>query len=193
MNEQNSPALWYVVHTKTNKELLAADRLEQLLHLHVFLPEVLQKYRGKIQPRPLFPNYLFVQADLQHLHVSAINHTPGVLRLVSAEGMPLPLREDVITHLQAEVANLNARGGWMPHMYKPGEEVRLREGPLQGLHAIFVKHLPAKERVLVLLSFLGQQNEVEVDLSAIERTSQLRRRGRTSRGHGRPIRRRPRQ
>lgn len=187
MNKPNSPAPWYVVHTKTNKELLAADRLEQLLHVQIFLPEVLQKHRGKIQPRPLFPNYLFVQADLQHLEVTSINRTPGVLRLVSVEGIPLPVKEDVIEQLQIEVAKLNAHGGWSPQVYQPGEEVRLREGPLQGLHAIFVRHLPAKERVVVLLSFLGQQNEIEVDLAAVERVSQIRRRGRTTRGRGRFI------
>ncbi|NOZ49639.1 MAG: hypothetical protein GXP37_06265 [Chloroflexi bacterium] len=190
MTTNRLSALWYVVHARTHKELLAADRLEQLLHMNVFLPEVLQKYRGKMQPRPLFPGYLFVQADPEQLQMTAINYTPGVLRLVACEGHPLPLQAHVVEQIRLEVRRLNARGGWVPHLYQPGEEVRLLEGPLQGLHAVFVRHLPAKERVIVLLSFLGQQNEVEMELAAIERASQVRRRGRTTRGRGRPLRNR---
>lgn len=189
MPAQRNTDAWYVVHAKTNAELLAADRLEELLQLEVYLPEVLQRYRGEMQLRPLFPGYLFVQADLRALHVSAINRTPGVIRLVACNGVPLPLRAQIVENIKKEVQRINSRGGWAPSLFSAGDQVRLSTGPLAGLHAVFLRYLPAKERAIVLLKFLGQQNEVEVDLAAIERIGQVRRRrrGRTTRGNRRYI------
>lgn len=178
--------LWYVIHTKPQQELLASSMLEERRHLTVFLPEVKQKYRGKMRLRPFFPGYLFVEADLEVVEYTAINSTPGVIRLVAFEQRPLPLKPGIVEGIRQEVERINNEGGLPPVRYKEGESVRLKEGPLGGLQAVFVKHLRPKERVLVLLKFLGQENEVELDLSEIERASTVRRKRRT-RGGGRKI------
>jgi len=174
--------LWYVVFTKPQKELQVASLLEEKQQLTVFLPEVYQKYRGKVQLRPLFPRYLFVQMDLEQIETGTINYTPGVIRLVSSEERPLPLSNEVIEAIRSEVERLNEQGGLPSEQYAEGEIVRLRSGPLAGLEAVFVKHLPARERAIVLLNFLGQANQIEIDISEIE---PKRRRG--TRGRGRKI------
>jgi len=181
-----SSSLWYVVHTKPQQELLAVSMLEDQRNLLVYLPEVLQKYRGKVQMRPFFPSYLFVEADFDTIEYTAINSTPGVIRLVAFDNHPLPLKPDIIQGIRQEVKRLNAKGGMPSESYREGESVRLKEGPLAGLHAVFVNHLEPQDRVLVLLNFLGQENEVELDLSEIERASTVRRKRRT-RGGGRKI------
>lgn len=182
----SASSLWYVVHTKPQQELLASAMLEDQCHLTVFLPEVKQKYRGKMRLRPFFPGYLFVEADLDVVEYTAINSTPGVIRLVAFEQRPLPLRAGIVEEIRQTVERINNEGGLPPENYQAGESVRLTDGPLEGLQAVFVKHLRPKERVLVLLKFLGQENEVELDLSEIERASTVRRRRRT-RGGGRKI------
>jgi transcriptional antiterminator RfaH len=173
---------WYVVYTKLNKELQVVSLLEEK-GLTVFLPEVYQTYRGKVQLRPLFPRYLFVQMDLDELEIDVVNFTPGVVKVVSNEDIPLPLRDDVIQAIRAEVERLNAVGGLPAVHYDEGEMVQLRTGPLAGMEAVFIKHLPARDRVIVLLKFLGQENKIEIDISEIE---PKRRRG--TRGRGRKIR-----
>ena len=178
--------LWYVIHTKPQQELLASSMLEDQRHLTVFLPEVKQKYRGKMRLRPFFPGYLFVEADLDAVEYTAINSTPGVIRLVAFELRPLPLRPGIVEGIRQEVERINNEGGLPPESYQEGESIRLTEGPLEGLQAVFIKHLRPKDRVLVLLKLLGQENEVELDLSEIERASTVRRRRRT-RGGGRKI------
>ena len=183
MTSNPSNPLWYVVFTKPQKELQVASLLEGKKQLTVFLPEVYQKYRGKLQLRPLFPRYLFVQIDLEELETGVVNYTPGVIRLVSADEKPLPLSNEVIEAIREEVERLNAQGGLPSEHYDEGEVVRLRSGPLAGLEAVFVKHLPARDRAIVLLNFLGQANQIEIDISEIE---PKRRRG--TRGRGRKIR-----
>jgi len=179
-------SLWYVVHAKPQQELLAASMLEDQRNLMVYLPEVLQKHRGKVQMRPFFPGYMFVEADLSVVEYTAINSTPGVIRIVSFDNRPLALKSGIVEGIREEVKRINDGGGVPHESYREGESVRLKDGPLRGLHAVFVNHLKPRDRVLVLLRFLGQENEVELDLSEIERASTVRRR-RGTRGGGRKI------
>lgn len=179
---------WYVVYTKPLDELMAASLLEERLQLEVYLPEVLQRYRQRMQLRPLFPRYLFVQTDLGQVEMSRINATPGVIQLVMFGDQPLPLKPGVIESIRAEVVEINQEGGLLPTTYRAGARVRLTEGPLRGLEAVFLRHLRASERAVVLLRFLGQENEIEVDLGELEPVAAFkshRRRG--TRGKGRRI------
>ncbi len=187
MHTTEHPA-WYVVYTKPLDELMAASLLEERLQLEVYLPEVLQRYRQRMQLRPLFPRYLFVQTDLGQVEMSRINATPGVIQLVMFGDQPLPLKPGVIESIRAEVVEINQEGGLLPTTYRAGARVRLTEGPLRGLEAVFLRHLRASERAVVLLRFLGQENEIEVDLGELEPVAAFkshRRRG--TRGKGRRI------
>ena len=174
--------LWYVVYTKSQKESQVARLLENQHKLTVYLPEVYQKYRNLLQLRPLFPRYLFVQMNLEKMELDVVNFTPGVIKVVSADDTPLPLRNTIIEAIRQEVERLNESGGLPLQRFEEGEKVRLLSGPLAGLEAVFVRHLNARDRVVVLLRFLGQENQVEIDISKIE---PKRRRG--TRGRGRKI------
>jgi len=174
--------LWYVVYTKPQKELQVASLLEKQQKLTVYLPEVYQKYRNLLQLRPLFPRYLFVQMNLEKMELDVVNFTPGVIKVVSSDDTPLPLRNTVIEAIRQEVERLNEKGGLPTQHFEEGEKVRLLSGPLAGLEAVFVRHLNARDRAVVLLRFLGQENQVEIAVSEIE---PKRRRG--TRGRGRKI------
>ncbi len=159
---------WYVVHSLPLKERPAAAALHERLGLTVYLPEVPQRFRGGMQPAPLFPRYLFIRANLGQVALSAINATPGVLRLVSFDERPQPVPPAVIQELQRRVELLHDAGGLPPHTFQPGEAVRLTGGPLCGLEAVFVGPLAPSERVRVLLEFMGRLNEVEVEAHLLE-------------------------
>jgi transcriptional antiterminator RfaH len=45
---------------------------------------------------------------------------------------------------------------------KIGQPVHIVDGPFQGLEAVVTQVLPAKERIRVLLEFLGRSLEMEV-------------------------------
>ncbi len=124
---------WYVVHTKARQELLAAGLLEQHQAVTVLLPQVRQRTRGQMRVAPLFPGYLFVELDLEQVEASAVNNTPGVVRLVAFGGVPKPVPGRVIEALQARLAELDAQGGLPQHPFRAGDRVRLKEGAGGGL------------------------------------------------------------
>lgn len=180
--------LWYVVHTKPRQEWLAGALLEERWHLTVYLPEVTQSKGSRSLMAPLFPGYLFVQVDLAQVPASALNAMPGVLRLVAFAERPQPLAAAVVEALRSRVAALNAAGGLPNHPFRPGDPVRVVDGPLQGLEAVFAGPMRPAQRVRVLLGFLGCQREVALPVEVLEPAAVApARRGRRTRGRGRWI------
>ena len=187
------PIPWYVVHTKPQKELMAASMLQERLGLNVYLPEVLQHYRGRRQLRPFFPRYVFVQVDFGEVAATAIDGTPGVIRLVAFGDRPQAMQTDMLAAIRERIDKYNAEGGLPQHPFHPGDKVRLTSGPLQGLEAVFQGPMKPTQRVLVLLEFLGHLHEAEVPIEQLERlgSGPQSSHQRTTRGRGRPIRRSP--
>jgi len=180
---------WYAVHCNPRKEWQAAAALESLLGLTIYLPQICRHRRGQIDQIPFFPRYLFVWADLQTIGLSTINATPGVSRLVTFGETPQPVSITVIEAIRDVVDELNDRGGLPEHSFHFGDTVRLKDGPLCWLEAKFVKSIKTRGRVRILLDFLGQLREAEVDADRLE-LAQVEpniRRERRTRGNGRRI------
>lgn len=189
----SSTSAWYVVHTRPQKEVLVAGLLQDRLTSSVFLPEVRQKGRQGMVLRPLFPGYLFAQVELTQSPPSLVNGLPGVIRLLAGPDGPTPVEGATIEALEAECRRINAAGGLFATDLEAGERVRLADGPLAGLEAVFVEPLPPGDRAAVLLQFLNRQNQVIVNLADLERIRRLPPRQRSSRGQGRPLRRQKRE
>jgi transcription elongation factor/antiterminator RfaH len=179
---------WYATHCKPFKERYAANALAEQLGLTVYLPEIKRRFRGQIRYAPIFPCYLFVRVDLQAVTLNRINNTFGVVRLVTIDDIPQPVPTSVIDMLRQRVDHFNTHGGLLNHSFRPGDTVRLKEGPLQGLEAVFVGPMKPSERVHILIDFLGRHREAEVDVDTLERAAAaVPKRERRTRGKGRHI------
>ena len=121
------------MHAKPLQEWLAVAMLEERLKLNTYLPEVKQKFRGQVRFRPFFPGYLFVQADLDQVESTAINSTPGVLRIVAFDNRPLPLGTGVIEAIRSGVDRLNEGGGLPSTGYQPRRECSPHGRPIQRI------------------------------------------------------------
>lgn len=180
---------WYVVHCRPSREQCVATLLNTVLHLEIYVPQVRSYLQGKVQDAPLFPGYLFVRCLLSQGILSQICTMPGVLHVVSFGNCPEPVPPDIIITLRQRVDELNRRGGIPNHSFEPGTPVRLKEGPLGGLEAIFLGPTHPSERVRVLIEFLGRLRELELSVDLLEASRSLAapRRERYTRGKGRVI------
>jgi transcriptional antiterminator RfaH len=184
---------WSVVHVHVGRELATADRLQRDLELNVYLPEVVQCRRGKMQMRPLFPGYLFVGADSRTGSLGNVDVTPGCGRLVRSGSQdirgaePVYVAEEVLRQLQHNVAHLNGAGGLPAHNLHPGDSVQITAGPMRGLGAVFLGPLTPSARLQILLHFLGCEQRVLIGLDSIEASPASSTRVRRTRGHGRRI------
>ncbi len=182
--------LWYAVHCKPLREWRAAAMLESYLQLAVYLPEIRRRFGRRLQRAPFFPGYLFIRANLQEVKLSSINTTPGVVRLVAFGGAPQPIPDAAIGAIREEVDRFNAQGGKVEHDFQLGDTVLLRDGPLQGLKAVFTGPMKPSERVRVLINFLGDYWQAEVNVGLLEHVDAgpADKRERRTRGRGRKIR-----
>ncbi|MDH7487821.1 MAG: transcription termination/antitermination NusG family protein [Anaerolineae bacterium] len=180
---------WYALYTKPNAEARVARALHER-GIEVFLPMVRKHRHHRWQAGPLFPCYLFTQVDLEQVGYSAVVWTPGLRRIVAFGDKPAVVPEEAIEMIRRRLAEIEGQGGLPAHDFKPGDEVHFKEGPLQGLCAIFEGPMGPAERVRVLIEFLGQVNRAEVPLAVLERAPSVegkRQRPRRTRGRGRRI------
>jgi transcription antitermination factor NusG len=97
--------------------------------------------------------------------------------------------------IQYNLDEMKAKGGPPQHTFQPGDTVRIADGPLKGMLAVFERPTTPAERVQVLLTFLGEASRAWVPVTDLEKaTSEANgsvpktpQRPRRTRGSGRRI------
>lgn len=115
--------------------------------------------------RPYFPGYMFICADLEQLGISYFQWMPHTRGLVQFGGEPAIVPEHLIAEIRARVIEIAEAGGEVFDGLKPGDLVRITNGPFSGYEAIFDARLPGTERVRVLLQFLNDR-QVPTEIAA---------------------------
>ncbi len=159
---------WFCLRSQLKREHIAASCLRRELNLDVFLPRIRFKKatrRGSVWfDEALFPNYLFARFDLA-LELRRVHHARGVAHVLRFGHRFPTIPDEVIAELK------KALGTDSTHVVSavpgPGSEVQITGSALQGLRAVVTQVLPARERVRVLLDFMGRATSVELSLEDI--------------------------
>lgn len=144
-------------HEKTVLRLLGDKGYE------TFLPSYTRRHKYATRVRsfelPLFPGYVFCRLDpVVRLPILT---TPGVLQVVGAGRVPVPVNEDEITSIRRAV---EARVPLTPMPYfHAGQRVRVTSGPLAGVEGSIMS---AREPVRLVLSMTLLQRSVLVEIDA---------------------------
>lgn len=134
------------------------------LGFEVFLPSVQTPHpRRGHGDVPLFPGYLFVRCDPQAGGLYAWHPMTHLINLVTFEGNSPPVRDEVVENLQRRVEAMNKSGG-LGACFRPGDWVQVRLGPEERLGRVVTEPKPPRERVRVLVEFLGRLVRAEVRL-----------------------------
>jgi len=164
---------WYLIHCQPRKETYAANSLNHLLKLQIFLPENQVRSRGGTKSLPFFPGYIFAHMDLQTIPRSQVNACPGVHRLVEFGGEPQTVPQYVIDTIFQQLSAADQRSVPPGYPFSPGDIVQIKHGPLQHLEMIFTGSTTPGGRVQVLLELLGRLKEVQVDINMLEKSSAI--------------------
>ena len=172
---ETAPA-WFCVRTQPKHEHIAAAHLEQEPDLEVYLPRIRFKRATRRGPvwftEALFPNYLFAWFQLA-ASLRRVCHAWGVRGVVHF-GDRWPIVPDaVIAELRATVGPGEVR--LIREGLLPGERVQIAAGVFHGLQAVVTRVMPSRDRVAVLLEFLGQQTTVELPGESLIREGDERR------------------
>ncbi len=187
---------WYVLYTKPHAEHQVVDALVRR-EVEVYLPEITVTTRRQTKKKvPFFPNYLFARMDFDVFPVSALRWVPGLRYTVTFNGRPATVPPKMISLIRHKLDEMNRSGGIPAVSFKPGDAVRVTEGPFEGMVGIFEETTPAN-RVRILLMILGNINRAQVPVTAVEKAPSAEiptevpkpKRPRRTRGRGRRINR----
>jgi transcriptional antiterminator RfaH len=155
---------WFCLRTDRKHEHLAAQSLRVIHGLETFAPRIRFKKptrRGAVWfMEALFPSYIFARFSYAEAH-RQVQYAPGVTSIVRFGGRVTPIPSATIGDLQSmlgkdELLIFDPQIG-------PGDRVQITEGALRGLEVVVLELLPAKERVKVLMEFLGRETEAVVE------------------------------
>jgi transcriptional antiterminator RfaH len=151
---------WYAVNTKTRCEAIACASLDR--HgVEVFLPMLRERkvIYGKCRPTtsPLFPRYLFAKFDVSS-QLRAVTYARGVKNIVKFGSGPSMVDESIIHAIRNQLTEGVIE---LPEdRFSPGQIVRIQDGPLCGLEAVFEKKLDGTSRAVLLLKAISFQARV---------------------------------
>jgi len=165
---------WHLLMTKPREDERAESHLLNQGY-ELFRP-VIRQYKvkgGKQVPviEPLFPRYLFIRLDNVLGNWSKIRSTRGVAKMVRFTDMPAIAPDSLIEALRSQCIqdNIIDTTEEKPFVFEKGDEIEITDGSFRGITAM-IKEQVAEDRVLLLLTLLGKEQELEISLNQVKST-----------------------
>ena len=168
MKNKNTKASWHLLITKPHKDEVAEVQLNnQGYEAYRPLAKYLKNYRGKkVQVvDSLFPRYLFINMREGIDDWGPIRSTRGIQGIVKFGIHPAKVENHVIAEIKLRESSFIEKAININN-FKKGQTVKIDEGPLSGLDAIFSDN-NGENRVIILLDFLGKQTLLNIDKNNI--------------------------
>jgi transcriptional antiterminator RfaH len=158
-----SDPVWFCLRAEPKREHLAATTLRRQFGIECLSPRL--RFRKLTQRGPvwfveaMFPGYLFAKFVYSTQH-RAVESSHGIRGIVRFGERLATLQEEIVVAIQSkagadEVVTVDSS-------LKIGQPVHIVDGPFLGLEVVVTQLLPARERIRVLLDFLGRPLEMEV-------------------------------
>jgi transcriptional antiterminator NusG len=170
--------LWYVVHCYSGQENKVRHAIEQRIEtmgmqdkiFDVVVPteeeiEVREGKRRTIERR-VFPGYILVQMVMDEDSWYVVRNTPGVTGFVGMGNEPTPLRPEEVSQI---MRRMEAEAPKIKVTFKPGQKVRIIDGPFNEFIGTVGDIDMEKAKVRVLVSFFGRETPVELDFLQVEK------------------------
>ena len=160
---------WWIVQTKPQAEFNAMRHLRNqglTVYCPLFKKEHIRGRQLKVNAYPLFPRYVFVEANTiaqQNIHI--IRSTVGVSQLLKIGEVPTKVPYQLIHKLrQMEREKFDETQSG----FKPGDHVKIKHGLYQHLEAIYQMD-DGLERAIVLLSIINKETPLRIDKHALKK------------------------
>jgi transcriptional antiterminator RfaH len=171
MGDGGSDLRWYVVHTKPKQEARAEANL-RAWGIETLMPRLCERRYTRTAPlriTPLFPRYLFARFSAMRL-LGKVRLTRGVHAVVGLGEHATPVDDQVIALVRGRIHDDGYVRIAEP---RPGDLVRIAEGPLRSLVGVFEREMDGRDRVMVLLTTMGCHARIHIAKASICRATAL--------------------
>ena len=166
---------WFCLRSQPKHEHIAAAHLKTMPAVAVFLPRI-RFQRATRQglawvTEALFPNYLFARFNW-HESLRQVQRARGVSQVVHFGNRWPVIDPAVISELRTLFGTGEVHA--IEHEFSAGDSVRVITGAMHGLQAVVSRIIPSRERVVVLMEFLGRQTSIELSFDAVIKEEDVR-------------------
>lgn len=177
--EEEDGRAWYVVHCYSGYENKVRHNLEQRIEtmgmkdkiFDIVVPteEEIEVKEGKRRTveRRVFPGYILVNMVMSEESWYVVRNTPGVTGFVGMGNQPTPLRPEEVTQI---IKRMEAEAPRIKVTFKPGERVRIIDGPFNDFRGTVSEIDMERAKVRVMVNFFGRETPVELDFLQVEKT-----------------------
>jgi len=169
---------WFVVHCYSGYENKVRHNLEQRIEtmgmkdkiFDVVVPteEEIEVKEGKRRTveRRVFPGYILVNMILSEESWYVVRNTPGVTGFVGMGNQPTLLRTEEVAQI---LKRMEAEAPRIKVTFKPGERVRIVDGPFNDFRGTVDEIDMERAKVRVMVNFFGRETPVELDFLQVEK------------------------
>ncbi|WP_210410873.1 UpxY family transcription antiterminator [Leptospira sarikeiensis] len=161
---------WYAVYTHSRSEKKLALQLQKKgITLYLPIISVKKQWSDRIKTVlvPVFPSYVFVKIDIRTEKLKVLE-TPGSVRFVSNEGIPLVIDEGDIEIIRTLVTEYPERIKIeREKMLAPGKKVLIKKGPFAGRNARVIRK-GSRSSIIVSISEMKMSISLELDSEQLE-------------------------
>ena len=163
---------WYVIHTYSGYEEQVADNLNQRIEsmgmkdkiFKVLVPKEKQieikNGRRKTVEKKIYPGYVLVEIIVTDDSWYVVRNTPNVTGFIGLGVRPTPMSKEEIDRIQKRMGVEEPK---YKIEFKPGDLVRINDGPLKGFEAKVTEIDEDKGKIKVLVSMFGRETPVSLD------------------------------
>jgi transcriptional antiterminator NusG len=178
LSEASDERAWYVVHCYSGYENKVKHNLEQRIESMGMQAQIFQAIvpteeeievrdgKRRTVERRVYPGYILVQMIMNDDSWYVVRNTPGVTGFVGMGNKPTPLRpEEVVVILK----RMEAEAPKVKVTFKPGQKVRIVDGPFNDFMGTVDEIDMDKAKVRVMVSFFGRETPIELDFLQVEK------------------------
>ena len=177
-NKTRAQKQWYVLHTYSGYEDIAAENLRQRIKslnmkdkiFNVLVPKekkikIRNNKRVNIEEK-IFPGYILVEMIVDNESWYIVRSTPKITGVIGSGTIPIPVTESEMTLIQK---NLQQKKIKIKIDVKIGDMVKIVDGPLKNFEGKINNIDFINEKIIVNVNMFDRDTSVELDLLQIKK------------------------
>ena len=171
---------WYIVHALSGAEYKAKANLESRIASaglqekidQIIIPteQVAEIKHGqkRVTERRFYPGYILIHMEMNEETWLLVKSTPGITSFIGPKNNPTPLYEDKVEEILKVTQETQDKP--QPKVeFKPGEAVRIVDGPFMNFTGVVEELNPTRGKLKVNVSIFGRLTPIELEYWQIEK------------------------
>ena len=167
---------WYIINVVAGQENKTCDDINNIANTYenikeAFIPtkKVFKHVRGKKveSAQKLFPNYVFVNMNMNKDSYGAIRSVPKVLNFLGSKDKPEEVSDAKMEKLMNKITEENNLSE--ENVFEIGETVKVIEGPFESFTGTVESKDADKNVLRISISIFGRSTIIDIEANRVEK------------------------